>query len=71
MLWQCDEETEIVFLDVLWPEFDLWHFLPVLLGWQRRISKAKKNPDAEGNFDGDISEVSDPELNSSGKAKGL
>ncbi|PKX92642.1 undecaprenyl diphosphate synthase family protein [Aspergillus novofumigatus IBT 16806] len=71
MLWQCDEDTEIVFLDVLWPEFDLWHFLPVLLGWQRRISKSKKNPDAEGNFDGDITEASDAELNSSGKVKGL
>jgi ditrans,polycis-polyprenyl diphosphate synthase len=71
MLWQCDEETEIVFLDVLWPEFDLWHFLPVLLGWQRRISKSKKNPDAEGNFDGDITDVSDAELNSSRKVKGL
>jgi ditrans,polycis-polyprenyl diphosphate synthase len=56
MLWQCDENTEIVFLDVMWPEFDLWHFLPVLLGWQRRIVKSRKNPDAEGNFDGDTPE---------------
>jgi ditrans,polycis-polyprenyl diphosphate synthase len=56
MLWQCHQNTEIVFLDVLWPEFDLWHFLPVLLGWQRRVSKAKKNPDAEGNFDGEFQE---------------
>lgn len=55
MLWQCHENTEIVFLDVLWPEFDLWHFLPVLLGWQRRISKSRQNPDAEGNFAGDTS----------------
>lgn len=55
MLWQCHENTEIVFLDVLWPEFDLWHFLPVLLGWQRRISKSRQNPDAEGNFAGDSS----------------
>ncbi|KAL4949348.1 putative undecaprenyl diphosphate synthase-domain-containing protein [Aspergillus filifer] len=53
MLWQCHEETEIAFLDILWPEFDLWQFLPVLLKWQRRVSKARKNPDAEGNFDGD------------------
>ncbi|PYH93007.1 Di-trans-poly-cis-decaprenylcistransferase [Aspergillus ellipticus CBS 707.79] len=52
LLWQCHENTEIVFLDILWPDFDLWHFLPVLIGWQRRISKSKKNPDAEGNFDG-------------------
>jgi ditrans,polycis-polyprenyl diphosphate synthase len=34
MLWQCHEDTEIVFLDCLWPEFDLWHFLPVLVEWQ-------------------------------------
>lgn len=34
MLWQCHEGTELRFLDILWPEFDLWHFLPVLLEWQ-------------------------------------
>lgn len=47
MLWQCHEDTEIVFLDVMWPEFDLWHFLPVLLRWQRRVTKARKNENAE------------------------
>lgn len=56
MLWQCHEDTEIVFLNVMWPEFDLWHFIPVLLGWQRRISKSRRNPDAEGNFDGESPE---------------
>ncbi|KAL4921736.1 putative undecaprenyl diphosphate synthase-domain-containing protein [Aspergillus aurantiobrunneus] len=56
MLWQCHENTEIAFLETLWPEFDLWHFLPVLLAWQRRVSKARKNPDAEGNFDGELQE---------------
>ena len=39
MLWQCHEDTQIVFLDVLWPEFDLWSFLPVLWGWQWRTRK--------------------------------
>lgn len=39
MLWQCHEKTEIRFLDCLWPEFDLWHFLPVLLEWQWRQKK--------------------------------
>jgi len=34
MLWQCHQNTRIFFLDCLWPEFDLWHFLPVLLEWQ-------------------------------------
>lgn len=42
MLWQCHEDTELVFLDVLWPEFDLWHFLPVLWKWQRRVTKSWK-----------------------------
>jgi ditrans,polycis-polyprenyl diphosphate synthase len=38
MLWQCHEDTSVVFLDCLWPEFDLWNFLPVLLEfqWQRK-----------------------------------
>ena len=36
MLWQCHEDTELRFLDCLWPEFDLWHFLPVLVEWQWR-----------------------------------
>lgn len=40
MLWQCHESSEIVFLDVLWPEFDLWQFLPVLWKWQRRMTKS-------------------------------
>ena len=39
MLWQCHENTQLVFLDVLWPEFDLWSFLPVLWGWQWRTRK--------------------------------
>ncbi|KAI9375293.1 putative undecaprenyl diphosphate synthase-domain-containing protein [Aspergillus egyptiacus] len=76
MLWQCHENTEIAFLDILWPEFDLWQFLPVLLKWQRRISKARQNPDAEGNFDGDFCEsVEDIKeefvVSSGGKAKNL
>ncbi|RMD44194.1 hypothetical protein DV735_g1021, partial [Chaetothyriales sp. CBS 134920] len=41
LLWQCHEDTEIVFLDVLWPEFDLWSFLPVLWGWQWRVRKER------------------------------
>ncbi|KAA8648707.1 hypothetical protein EYZ11_010570 [Aspergillus tanneri] len=71
MLWQCHENTEIVFLDVLWPEFDLWQFLPVLLGWQRRISKSRKNPEAEGNFDGESSESPEEESDAVEKVKSL
>ncbi|KAL2823926.1 putative undecaprenyl diphosphate synthase-domain-containing protein [Aspergillus cavernicola] len=76
MLWQCHENTEIAFLDILWPEFDLWQFLPVLLRWQRRVSNAKKDPDAEGNFDGEFQESAEDSqeelvVSSAGKAKSL
>jgi len=36
MLWQCHKDTDLVFLEILWPEFDLWTFLPVLMEWQWR-----------------------------------
>ncbi|GAW14996.1 hypothetical protein ANO14919_044040 [Xylariales sp. No.14919] len=39
MLWQCHENTHIFFLQCFWPEFDLWHFVPVLLEWQWRHKK--------------------------------
>ncbi|KAK2629842.1 hypothetical protein QTJ16_000662 [Diplocarpon rosae] len=44
MLWQCHEDTEIVFLDVLWPEFDLWSFLPVLVEYQWRQKHVEDKP---------------------------
>ena len=34
LLWQCHENTRIKFLECMWPEFDLWYFLPVLMEWQ-------------------------------------
>ncbi|ROW17072.1 hypothetical protein VPNG_01293 [Cytospora leucostoma] len=36
MLWQCHQDTQVYFLKCMWPEFDLWHFLPVLIEWQWR-----------------------------------
>ncbi|GKT78906.1 di-trans,poly-cis-decaprenylcistransferase [Colletotrichum tofieldiae] len=39
MLWQCHQDTHIFFLKCLWPDFDLQHFLPVLLEWQWRQKK--------------------------------
>jgi ditrans,polycis-polyprenyl diphosphate synthase len=50
MLWQCHEDTELVFLDCLWPEFDLWQFLPVLVEWQwRRKYVEEKEPPLSRN----------------------
>lgn len=43
MLWQCHQKTSIVFLDCLWPEFDLWTFLPVLVEWQWQRKKQTEN----------------------------
>lgn len=43
LLWQCHETTPIVFVNCLWPEFDLRQFLPILLEWQ---SKRCKLPDS-------------------------
>jgi ditrans,polycis-polyprenyl diphosphate synthase len=42
MLWQCHEDTKLVFLDTLWPEFDLWQFLPVLVEWQWEQKKGRE-----------------------------
>ena len=42
MLWQCNDDTEIVFVDCLWPQFDIWRFLPILVDWgvkRRRLEK--------------------------------
>lgn len=46
MLWQCHQDTEIVFLKCLWPEFDLWTFLPVLVEWQWRRRKTHDAKDS-------------------------
>jgi ditrans,polycis-polyprenyl diphosphate synthase len=48
MLWQCHKNTEIVFLECLWPEFDLWNFLPVLVEWQWRKRKSEEREWAVG-----------------------
>lgn len=52
MLWQCHETTEIKFLDCMWPEFDLWHFLPVLVEWQWRQRQEEKERNGNGNGNG-------------------
>ncbi|KAJ9200988.1 hypothetical protein DTO164E3_3737 [Paecilomyces variotii] len=71
MLWQCHQNTEIVFLEVLWPEFDLWHFLPVLWGWQRRITKMRKGKaEVEEGLETDLSEVSDDDAIATAASKG-
>ncbi len=43
MLWQCHQDTQIFFLDCLWPDFDLHHFIWVLLEWQWRLKKKERD----------------------------
>ncbi|KAL0940878.1 dehydrodolichyl diphosphate synthase [Colletotrichum truncatum] len=51
MLWQCHQDTHIFFLKCLWPDFDLQHFLPVLLEWQWRQKQIERDerPSQTGN----------------------
>ncbi|KAF2642607.1 undecaprenyl diphosphate synthase family protein-like protein [Massarina eburnea CBS 473.64] len=49
MLWQCHQDTSIVFLDCLWPEFDLWHFLPLLVEWQWQRKKMQEQQRSRGS----------------------
>lgn len=42
MLWQCHQDTHIFFLECLWPDFDLQHFIWVLLEWQWRQKQAER-----------------------------
>lgn len=43
MLWQCHQDTHIFFLNCLWPEFDLHHWIPVLLEWQWRLKQVERD----------------------------
>lgn len=34
LLWQVGSTTTIKFIDVYWPQFNVWIFLPILIEWQ-------------------------------------
>lgn len=53
MLWQCHQDTSIVFLQCLWPEFDLWQFLPVLVEWQWQQKKLLEQNKGRSSFKND------------------
>lgn len=61
MLWQCHQDTEIVFIDCLWPQFDIWKFLPILIDWGVKRRKMEKLGLVEVKREG---EKEDAELNS-------
>lgn len=48
LLWQAHEGTHIAFADCYWPEFDLYHFMPILIEWQwRQKQKAREERPAK------------------------
>lgn len=48
MLWQCHQNTQIFFIDCLWPDFDLQHFLWVMLEWQWRQKQKDRDSSVNG-----------------------
>jgi undecaprenyl pyrophosphate synthase len=61
MLWQCHKDTEIVFVDCLWPQFDIWKFLPILIDWgvkrraleKRGLVKVRRESDKDAELNSD------------------
>lgn len=33
LLWQCNENSSIYFVDILWPDFNSWNLFPILFDW--------------------------------------
>jgi undecaprenyl diphosphate synthase len=51
MMWQCHQDTDIVFSECLWPNFDIWKFLPILVTWgvnRRKVEKEMADGEVKG-----------------------
>ncbi|CUS11842.1 unnamed protein product [Tuber aestivum] len=51
MMWQCHQDTDIVFSDYLWPQFDIWKFMPILINWgvkRRKLEKERGDVEVRG-----------------------
>ncbi|KAF8323210.1 dehydrodolichyl diphosphate synthetase [Clavulina sp. PMI_390] len=44
LLWQLDENTQIYFTSVYWPDFGLWDFVPMLFDYQRKVWSGALGP---------------------------
>jgi ditrans,polycis-polyprenyl diphosphate synthase len=40
LLWQGHQDTDIQIMDVLWPDFGMYHLFLVIIRWQRRMHAA-------------------------------
>jgi ditrans,polycis-polyprenyl diphosphate synthase len=52
MLWQINPETHITFLNCLWPELDLKHFIWILLEWQWRAKQRERDETPARSWNG-------------------
>ncbi|KAI9105923.1 dehydrodolichyl diphosphate synthase [Phlyctochytrium arcticum] len=39
MLWQATKDCHVHFLDVMWPDFNFWHMLPILFRYQATVAR--------------------------------
>ncbi|KAI0295851.1 Di-trans-poly-cis-decaprenylcistransferase [Multifurca ochricompacta] len=37
LLWQCTENTQIHFIDTVWPKINSLHLVPIILDYQRKV----------------------------------
>lgn len=42
LLWQCNQDTDIQFVDRLWPEFKPWDLFLIIARWQRSKSVSER-----------------------------
>jgi ditrans,polycis-polyprenyl diphosphate synthase len=40
LLWQCHQETQIMFRNAMWPDFGLWQFYSAIREWQQQKQKS-------------------------------
>ncbi|PGH00566.1 di-trans,poly-cis-decaprenylcistransferase [Helicocarpus griseus UAMH5409] len=43
LLWQCHQNTDLAFVNSMWPEFRTWQLFSVLWRWQRRQPKRRSS----------------------------
>ncbi|KAI9329779.1 hypothetical protein DFJ73DRAFT_631200 [Zopfochytrium polystomum] len=54
LLWQASEDCDVWFVDRLWPEFNVWDFLPAVLWYQVKVfsgGKRERGGEGEGQVD--------------------
>jgi ditrans,polycis-polyprenyl diphosphate synthase len=58
LLWHM-RDTKLAFIDVLWPDLDIWHFLSCVVDWQVHSKRDRPRLErvSEENFPGDTERI--------------